>query len=196
MLHELHLIRSKNYQNLCSCKQDPTYQKCIFPSSDCLQLLQSALCLLWGAACRDMVTVSTFVLMMNSTSSTALAKFWGDLSFVHPNLRFPEQFWLSRMQQKISLELFNVSLSTPVFMGDSEIILRMIAKNYPATPPVFYGTQIMEITAVSNPDNWFWCPGPLNPADLLTRIGSTYEQINFDFWLHGSLLPQPEASWQ
>ena len=51
------------------------------------------------------------------------------------------------MQQKISQELFNVSLSDPVFIGDSEIILKMIAKNDPAHPPIFYGTRLMEIAA-------------------------------------------------
>ena len=49
------------------------------------------------------------------------------------------------MQQKISQELYNIFLSSPVFIGDSEIILKMIAKDNPAGPPVFYGTRIMEI---------------------------------------------------
>ena len=80
-------------------------------------------------------------------------------------------------------------------MGDSEIILEMIAKNNPACPPVFYGTRLMEIYAVSSSDYWFWCPGPLNLADLLTRMGSTWDQIKSDFWLHGSFLPQPKLSW-
>ena len=44
----------------------------------------------------------------------------------------------ARMEQKISQELFNVTLSTPGFLGDSEIILKMIAKNDPTGPPVFY----------------------------------------------------------
>ena len=71
----------------------------------------------------------------------------------------------------------------------------MIARIDPADPLVLYGTRIMEIAAVTNPDSWFWCPGPLNPADLLTRTGSTCEQIKSDFWLHGSFLPQSEAFW-
>ena len=37
----------------------------------------------------------------------------------------------TRMEQKISQELDNVSLSTHVFIGDSEIILKMIAKSVP-----------------------------------------------------------------
>ena len=52
----------------------------------------------------------------------------------------------------------------------------------------------MEILSTSSPDNWFWCPGPLNPADLSTRsAGSECKQINSKFWLQGSFLP-PEKS--
>ena len=82
-----------------------------------------------------------------------------------------------------------------MFIGDSEIVLRMIAKKDPADLPIFYRTRIMEIAALSNADNLFWCPGILNPADLLTRMGSTIEDISSKFWLHGSFLPNPETSW-
>ena len=40
-----------------------------------------------------------------------------------------------------------------------------------------------------------WCPGPHNPADLLTKSGSTLEKINSNFWLHGSFLPHPICTW-
>ena len=99
------------------------------------------------------------------------------------------------MEQKISQELSNVSLSAPVFIRDSEIILKMITKNDPINSLVFYGTRLMEISTTSLSDCWFWCPGPLNPADLLTRTSSTCDQIKSDFWLHGSFLPQPRLSW-
>ena len=101
----------------------------------------------------------------------------------------------SRMEQKINQELFNVSLSPPTFIGDSEIILKMIAKNDPAGNPVFYGVRLMEILAVSSPNNWFWCPGNLNPADLLTRSGTSCAKVNSEFWLNGSFLPQDKSSW-
>ena len=50
--------------------------------------------------------------------------------------------------QKISQELFNVSLSPPVFIGDSEIIPKMIAKIDSAGPPVFYGSRLRDILCV------------------------------------------------
>ena len=60
---------------------------------------------------------------------------------------------------------------------------------------MFYGVRLMEILAVSSPNNWFWCPGNLNPADLLTRSGTSCAQVNSEFWLNGSILPQEKSSW-
>ena len=80
--------------------------------------------------------------------------------------------------------MYNIKLTPLVFIGDSEIVLRMIAKNAPADLPIFYRTRVMEITALTNSDDWFWCPGQLNTADLLIRSGTTLEQINSDIWLH------------
>ena len=36
------------------------------------------------------------------------------------------------MERKIILELCNITLSEPMFIGDSEIVLKMIARNDPA----------------------------------------------------------------
>ena len=77
------------------------------------------------------------------------------------------------MERKIILELCNITLSEPMFIGDSEIVLKMIARNNPAGLPMFYGTRVMEISALSIADNWNWCPGSHNLADLLTRSGAT-----------------------
>ena len=123
------------------------------------------------------------------------AKILGNTAFSAPQSEMAGAVLASRMEQKIGQELSNVTLSPPVFIGDSEIVLKMIAKNDPAGPPVFYGTRLMEILSVSSPNNWFWCPGHSNPADLLTRPGTTCEQVNSKFWLNGSFLPQPESSW-
>ena len=80
-------------------------------------------------------------------------KVLGKSAFSAPQSEIAGAVLATRMQQKISQELFNVSLSPPVFIGDSEIILRMIANGDPAAPPMFYGTLIMEIAAISKPNN-------------------------------------------
>ena len=92
------------------------------------------------------------------------------------------------MKFKVKQELYNIDLKPSIFFGDSEIVLRMITKNDPADLPIFYGTRVMEIAALSNADKWFWCPGSVNPADLLTRTGLTLESIGSRFWLHSSFL--------
>ena len=123
------------------------------------------------------------------------AKILGKSAYSAPQSEMAGAVLAHRMEQKITQELFNVSLSPPVFIGDSEIVLKMIANKDPAGPPVFYGTRLMEILSTSSPENWFWCPGSLNPADLLTRSGTDCKQINSKFWLNGSFLPHNKSSW-
>ena len=123
------------------------------------------------------------------------SKILGKSAFSAPQSEMTGALLASRMEQKIKQELFNVTLSPPTFIGDSEIILRMISKNDPAGIPVFYGVRLMEILAASSPNNWFCCPGNLNPADLLTRSGTSCAQVNSEFWLNGSFLPQDKFSW-
>ena len=45
------------------------------------------------------------------------------------------------MERKITMELSNVTLSGPMFIGDSEIVMKMIARNDPAGLSMFYGTR-------------------------------------------------------
>ena len=116
------------------------------------------------------------VTLLYSTS-----KVMGKSAFSAPQSEMASADLAVKMQQKISQEMYNINLTSPVFIGDSEIVHRMIAKNAPADLPIFYGTRVIEITTLTNSADWFWCPGQLNPADLLTRSGS-------DFWLHGSFL--------
>ena len=123
------------------------------------------------------------------------AKVLGKTAYSVPQSEIAGATLAARMEQKIRQELFNVTLSAPIFVGDSEIVLKMIAKNDPAGPPVFYGTRLMEILSTSSPDNWFWCPGTLNPADLLTKSGTECKQINCEFWLQGSFLPKEKSTW-
>jgi len=63
------------------------------------------------------------------------AKIKGKAAFSAPQSEIAGAVLATRMEQKITQELFNVNLSPPTFIGDSEIILKMIAKNDPASPP-------------------------------------------------------------
>ena len=141
----------------------------------------------------DMGCVFMLAPMINSIFSTAQQRYWAKQHSPLRSLRWQELFWPPEWNRKSAR---NCLMSLPlVFIGDSEIIIKMIAKNDHAGPPVFYGTRLMEILSTSSPENWFWCPGSLNPADLLTRSGANCNQINSKFWLHGSFLPQERSTW-
>ena len=88
--------------------------------------------------------------MINQLYSTA--KVMGKSAFSAPQSKMSGADLAVKMQQKINQEMYNVNLSPPVFIGDSEMVLRMIAKNDPADLPIFYGTRVMEIAALTNPD--------------------------------------------
>ena len=140
-------------------------------------------------ACIYMESHGQFNILISS------AKIMGKAAYTAPQSEIASAVLAVKMERKINLELSNVTLTEPMFIGDSEIVLKMIARDDPAGLPIFYGTRIMEISALSATANWNWCPGALNPADLLTRTGSTLEKVNSKFWLQGSFLPQPRSSW-
>ena len=56
------------------------------------------------------------------------AKIMGKASYSAPKSEIP---------RKITLELSNITLSEPMFIGDSEIVLKMIARNDSAGLPLF-----------------------------------------------------------
>ena len=57
------------------------------------------------------------------------SKILGKSAFSTPQSEMAGALLASRMEQKINQELFNISLSPPTFIRDSEIVLRMNAKN-------------------------------------------------------------------
>ena len=87
-------------------------------SSDHLQLLSSITSLM--AVFKDMRLVCTPALPVSSTLSPVQLRYWEKLHFLPHSLWWQELFWPPEWN---SQELFNVSLSPPVFIGDSEIIL-------------------------------------------------------------------------
>ena len=127
---------------------------------------------------------------------TSTSKIMGKSSYSAPQSEICAAVLALRMANKIQEELSNISISSTSFFGDSEIVLRMIQKNDPASLQTFYGTRIMYISDASSPAQWFWCPGPKNPADLLTRANCTAESIGSSFWMKGSFLSSPSSTWE
>ena len=79
---------------------------------------------------------------------TSSAKIMGKSSA--PQSEISGEVLAVRMELKVKQELYNINLKPSVFIGDSEIVLRMIAKNDPADLPIFYRTRIIKIAALSN----------------------------------------------
>ena len=76
---------------------------------------------------------------------TSTAKIMGKSAYSAPQSEISSSALAFKMHQKINLELHKASFSNPVFIGDSEIVLKMIARNDPASLPILYGTRIIEI---------------------------------------------------
>ena len=132
------------------------------------------------------------------------SKILGKSAFSAPQFEMAGALLASRMEQKIKQELFNVTLFPPTFIVDSEIVLRMIAKNDPAGNPVFYGVRLMEILAASSPgvletSTQLTCSQDLEPAAPRSTQSSgwmvvSYLRIN-PHGLSSSVLPSPQAKF-
>ena len=81
---------------------------------------------------------------------TSSAKIMGKSALSAPQSEISSAVLAVRTELKVKQELYNTNLKPSVFFGDLEIVLRMISKNNAADFPIFYGTRIMEIAALSN----------------------------------------------
>ena len=105
----------------------------------------------------------------------------GKAAYTAPQSEMASAVLAVKMERKINMELSNVTLSEPMFIGDSEIVLKMIARNDPAGLPIFYKTRIMEISA---PVNHYqlalvpWFAQPCRSADKIwIHTGETELQV-------------------
>ena len=112
---------------------------------------------------------------------TSSPEIMGKSVFSAPQSEISSAVLAIKMEQKVKHELYTVNLKPSVFIVNSGIVLKMIAKNDPADLPIFYGTRVMGISALTKADNWFRCLGTLNPAYLLTKTGSSLENISSGF---------------
>jgi hypothetical protein len=88
----------------------------------------------------------------------------------------------------------NVNILKTTFITDSRIILAQLRRPS-ANYDVFTGSRIAFIQDNINIDNWIWCPGEENSADIPTRKKATIEEINSDKWRYGGFLVFPKDQW-
>ncbi|GFS32504.1 reverse transcriptase domain-containing protein [Trichonephila inaurata madagascariensis] len=113
------------------------------------------------------------------------------LSLPHPELM--GALLSARLSEKIMKGLeFPVQR---IFWTDSSIVFFWI-KGSPDKFKVFIKNRIQEIHKLSNPSEWFHCPGKENPGDIISRGLSVAELENSDFWWQGpSWLREKKSSW-
>jgi hypothetical protein len=68
--------------------------------------------------------------------------------------------------------------------SDSTVALAWI-KGDPTRWKPFVSNRVAQIQELSSPSQWFHCPGPENPADLLTRGMAAADLVQSSLWLHG-----------
>ena len=82
-----------------------------------------------------------------------------------------------------------------VFFTDSMITLWRI-RNGPKNYKVWVANRVTEILAKTNKDQWHFCPGQLNPADLASRSTSARELKDNVLWQQGpSFLTRHPDQW-
>ena len=133
MFHEFHLIRGENHQictavNVILLTRNLSFpRQVIFDYSSQLYIFFHGSLQGYGA-CLYVRSHDQFNLI------SSYCKVLGKSAFSAPQSEIAGAVLATRMQQNISQELYNISLSFPVFIEDSEIILRIIAKNNPTGP--------------------------------------------------------------
>ena len=91
------------------------------------------------SACIYMESKGQFNLLISS------AKIMGKAAYTAPQSEIASAVLAVKMEPKINLELSNVTLSEPMFLGNSKIVLKMIARDNAAGLPIFYGTRIIHL---------------------------------------------------
>jgi hypothetical protein len=87
-------------------------------------------------------------------------------------------------------------VTTNIFcFTDSAINLHRI-KNGPSRYKIWVGNRIQEILSLTTQEQWFHCPGTMNPADIPSRGSTATELANSELWWKGpTFIHQPLNTW-
>jgi len=80
------------------------------------------------------------------------------------------------------------------FIMDSRIVLAQL-RRVSANFDVFTGSRVAFIQDNTNINDWIWCSGENNSADIPTRQKATTEEIQSEKWRHGGFLTLPRDQW-
>ena len=93
-----------------------------------------------------------------------------------------------RVGCKIQTKMSDTKFAQVLYVGDSQIVCRIIAMGRPCRLDVFYGSRLMLIQENTNPRQRAWTPGENNPADLITCLGFKAATLDSPFWKSGGFL--------
>lgn len=100
----------------------------------------------------------------------------------------------TRMVKYLRTSWDTLSLSV-VMWTDSTTVLNWI-RGHLNKQNQFVRNRILEITTVTKPEDWIYCPGEDNPADLLTRgVSATTLRESRIWWRGPEWLPKPRSDW-
>lgn len=105
-----------------------------------------------------------------------------------PRLELQAAILAVRLHQTVKSEL-DLSISGSYFWSDSLIVLQYIS-NEGKRLKTFVANRVAEIRRHTEPSQWFFVPGTINPADDCTRGLSVSELLTESRWFRG-----PEFLW-
>lgn len=110
-----------------------------------------------------------------------------------PRLELQAAVLAAKVDRLLRVEL-DIVIDRSYFWVDSEIVLKYI-NNDSRRFHVFVGNRVSMIRYLSDPCQWNFIPGKLNPADALSR-GQTLANLDQDIWFGGpSFLREFKESW-
>lgn len=131
-------------------------------------------------------------LIMSKNRIAPLAK-KGNSSLTLPKLELTAALCAARLQDYI-LKHLNVPMTDIYLWTDSKIALAWI-RGKPSKWKPYVSNRVMEIQQLTK-GNWYHCPGPDNPADLLTRGIKAKTLLESDVWKFGpKWLMEDKKNW-
>ena len=111
-----------------------------------------------------------------------------------PRLELLGALTSARLRDTIICEM-TVQFDRVVHIVDSDIVRSQIQKESYGFG-TFTATKIAEIQSKSNPDEWYWIAGDLNPADMITRPANPKDLNEDSMWQRGpQFLALPLEEW-
>ena len=111
-----------------------------------------------------------------------------------PRLELLAAYILAKLM-KFVLDSLTINVQDMICWSDSQVVLAWISQSSQKWK-VFVANRVQEIQEIIPPEQWQYCPGQSNPADLLTRGESLSSLIHNKTWWSGpEWLAESRKKW-